>query len=384
MSQSKNFRYTYEPYKGMRTRHTCPQCNKPKTYTRYIDQQTGEHLPYQYGKCERLNNCGYELNPYKDGYHKKVWEKERDKSDWKPPVFNPLPPKPKPVYIPLEVFKSSLSHYHNNSFAKYLIQLFGSERAGELIQRFYIGSSKHWNNAGATVFWIIDEQFRIAGGQVILFDEDGHTVKTTGSNGKTYRRNSWVHTALEKAYQKRQKPLPDWLKKYKEHSPRFPCLFGLPQLKVEPITKPVAVVESAKTAIVATGYLPQYIWMGVGGLSYLNSKRLASLQGRNITLFPDRGGFEKWSERAEKLRQFANVNVSDLLERKQAEEGMDIADYLTRYRFTDFRPERQDLIKLEMKLSPADGQNVQWTRFDGLQINTIINQNGYPTNWDTP
>lgn len=336
MNNSSKFRYQFEPYRGMKTRHTCPQCSKPKTYTRYIDTQTKKHLPYQYGKCERLNNCGYELNPYKDGYHKKAWEQERESNGWQPVAFKPPPPKPNPVFIPTEIFKSSLSNYENNTFVKYLIQLVGSKKAKELISRFYVGTSKHWDNAGATVFWIIDQHNRIAGGQVILFTTNGHTKKVKLSNSKKYRYNSWVHTAMKKQYQQAKKPLPLWLQDYIKFSPRYPCLFGLPQLKVEPQNKPIAIVESAKTAIIATAYLPQYIWLAVGGLSYLNCERLAALQGRNITLFPDKGGFKRWNDKAEYVRNFANVTVSDLLEKEQAEQGTDIADYLTQYQPTAF------------------------------------------------
>ena len=32
------FKYELEPYKGQTSRHTCPNCNKKKSFARYIDE----------------------------------------------------------------------------------------------------------------------------------------------------------------------------------------------------------------------------------------------------------------------------------------------------------------------------------------------------------
>ena len=50
-------------------KYVCPQCNK-KRFVRYIDTETKEYLPNEFGTCDRLINCGYGNNPYKAGYHK--------------------------------------------------------------------------------------------------------------------------------------------------------------------------------------------------------------------------------------------------------------------------------------------------------------------------
>lgn len=317
----------------MKTRHSCPQCNKPKKYTRYIDEKTGEYLPFQFGKCERLNNCGYHLNPYTTGYAKQVYQQEKGTDSWREllkPSRTQLTIKTHPqrkTTIPVDVFQGSLRNYQSNTFVQYLDKLFGQQKTRDLIQRFYIGSSSYWKSAGATVFWLVDEHMDIVGGQVILYDQKGHTKKERRQDGSVKRYNSWVHVALKQKY--KSSTLPSWLKTYIEtEGNKFPCLFGLPQLMIEPDTKPIAIVESAKTAVIATGYLPQYIWMAVGGLSYLNENRLKALHGRNITLFPDKGAFKIWEKRTSLLSSFANLTISNLLEKKNAKEGSDIADYL--------------------------------------------------------
>src|SRR3569833_2277204 len=57
-------KFTLQPYAGMRSRYKCPSCNhRTKTFTRYINTDTGEHIAPHVGKCERLDKCGYHLKP---------------------------------------------------------------------------------------------------------------------------------------------------------------------------------------------------------------------------------------------------------------------------------------------------------------------------------
>jgi len=258
---NSTYQYQLQKYKGMRTRYECPECEIPGKFTRYIDTVTGELLPDKYGKCERLDNCGYHLNPYKDGYHLGRFTNVA--------IQAPVKPERGPIYLP-------------------------------------------------------------------LFDEHGHTMKTKKSDGSIYRHNSWVHTALTRKYKNERKPIPQWLKDYSKHSNKSPVPFGLPQIYLEP-DKPVAIVESAKTAIIASGYVPQFNWLAIGGASYLNSVyRIKPLEGKDIILFPDKGQYKAWSQKARDYDHLANFKVSDLLERMHADDGSDLVDYLVRLDCRDF------------------------------------------------
>jgi predicted phosphatase len=81
--------------------------------------------------------------------------------------------------------------------------------------------------------------------------------------------------------------------------------------------------------------LPQFIWLAVGSLTNLNAEKCSVLKGRNVILFPDLNGFDKWSNKAKELSHLAIFTVSDLLERKATEaerkQGFDLADYLIKY-----------------------------------------------------
>jgi hypothetical protein len=315
-------RYILEPYKGMNTRYRCPSCQqRDKTFARYIDTETGEHIHPTVGRCNRENNCGYHYTPKQYFQDNNISFDTPQPKTYKP---RPVTPQPKPVsFIPVEVFKQSLQIdktvlqvAETNHFVKFLIALFGVEVANQLVSRYFIATSKHWN--GATVFWQIDTQGKIRTGKIMLYSP------TTGKRIKEpFNHIYWAHKALKQ---------PEFELKQ--------CFFG-EHLLIDK-TKPVAIVESEKTAIIASVYLPQFIWIAVGSLTNLNAEKCSILKGRTVTLFPDLNGFDKWSSKAKELSHLANFTVSDLLERKASEaerkQGFDLADYLIKYDYKAFAP----------------------------------------------
>ncbi|GAA4448781.1 DUF6371 domain-containing protein [Nibrella saemangeumensis] len=377
MSNKKDYRYQFEK-KG--SQHNCPECGEKKEYTRYVDTYTGELLPEEYGRCNQEDKCGYFISPYhKDSsgtsYSDRVWAKSQIPSRFfakayglKDEGYNyddtlhllkkydelsfsqavdvvdyvykigkgslkvyeePSSPSTQ-LTIPEEVYRQTLKSYFRNNFALLLNHLFGDEKKMELIERFQVGTLDEWpksDERGGTIFWIIDEHENVRGGQLKLFSRDGHT-----------KENSWIHTSLIHQYTKRLKLIPNWLYEYAhENDNKWPVPFGLHQLATEPHDKPVAIVEACKTAVICTGYLPEYIWMAVGGLSFLNAERLTPLKHRDITLFPDasKGGstFRKWSQKAEELNKLGfRVTVDNRVEKQatydQKVQGCDLADLL--------------------------------------------------------
>ena len=127
------------------------------------------------------------------------------------------------------------------------------------------------------------------------------------------------------------------------------CLFGEHLLKDK--TKSIAIVESEKTAVIASVYLPQFIWLAVGSLTNLTNEKCRVLAGRTVILFPDLNGFEKWSNKAKELSHITIFTVSDLLERKatdaERKQGLDLADYLIKFNYREFTP-IENLAKLNI------------------------------------
>jgi len=146
----------------------------------------------------------------------------------------------------------------------------------------------------------------------MLYDPtDGKRVK------RPFNHISWVHQVVK---------LPDFALSQ--------CLFGEHQLQRAPMSQVVGVVESEKTAIIASACWPELVWLATGSLTGLNTTKCQALQGRKVILFPDGSAYEQWAARAEKLQEElgALVKVSDWLEQHatqaQVEAGLDLADLI--------------------------------------------------------
>lgn len=112
------------------------------------------------------------------------------------------------------------------------------------------------------------------------------------------------------------------------------CLFGEHLLRMYP-DKVVALVESEKSALIASGVYPDYIWLATGGKSQLSIDKLKVLQGRTVIMFPDVDGFEKWKDKVKDVEAIGcKVVLSDLLEKNATNEDrankIDLADWLIR------------------------------------------------------
>lgn len=348
--------YRYQPAKKS-IKIDCPDCSPEnrKTFRRYVDTRTGDLLPEQYGICDRVNSCRYWLSPYDKGtsgisYAEVIFQQWRANNpllDTKRAVFHDQRrvTTSKPVCaIPQEVMQQSMRHYERNQLAVLLKAHFDPETdmAEKLLQQFQIGTSSHW--PGACIFWFIDDQGRVRGGQIKLLGEDGHTVKYVDRYGVKCSKTNWVHTVLKRRLEKAGKASPEWLQNYEQHGEVAPCLFGLPQLQTAPTDKPIAIVEAPKTAIIAAGHFPEFVWLAVGAKSYLTAERLAPLKNRSLLLWPDLDAYTDvrnsqgksipgWLSKAALLReQGFDIEVSNFLEQhaneKQKMAGLDLADFL--------------------------------------------------------
>ena len=56
-------RFILEPYKGVASRHTCPECNHNRCFSRYIDTENVITFPEYVGRCDHEQKCGYHFTP---------------------------------------------------------------------------------------------------------------------------------------------------------------------------------------------------------------------------------------------------------------------------------------------------------------------------------
>ena len=350
---TKEHRYIFE--KGSK-KHRCPNCGK-KRFVRYIDTQTGEYLPEQYGRCDRESKCSYFLDPYKDGYAKAIWEQEQKvtgvtKVTVPKQKYFRTQPKPQPtreqVFFHFETFLQTLERerYEKNTFIQnlfYRVQFpFEVDEVTKVIQLYRLGTVANGYRAGANTFPFIDVQGNVRAVQVKQFDEQNHTTGT-----------DFLHSIIEKHHTRNNKPLPEWLEAYNKNETKVSCLFGEHLLSKYPYN-PVALVEAPKTAIYGTLYfgLPEtaesLIWLAVYNKSSFSFDKLKVLQGRFVYVFPDlsKDGntFKEWETKAKEYESRlpgTRFIFSDLLEQLAPErdksEGNDLADYLIKQDWRLFR-----------------------------------------------
>lgn len=250
-------RYILEKYNGSKSRFNCPQCTGKKTFTRYIDTESKDYLGGHVGRCNKIDKCNYHFKP------KDFFLENKDYSQAYKPQPIKLPPPKKPMFkIPNDQLDATLTRYGSNKFALILLNLFGYDEAVKLLALYEVGTSKKWE--GATIFWQIDAFGTVRTGKIMLYDtETNKRVK------KPYDHISWVHTGLlTDAYELKQ------------------CFFGehlINQFK----TKPIAIVESEKSAIICSRFLPEYIWLSAGNINGLSIDKFKVLSGRKVVLFPD-------------------------------------------------------------------------------------------------
>ncbi|MGN7785202.1 DUF6371 domain-containing protein [Niabella sp. 22666] len=337
----RNFRYHLDNGKGRK--YKCPSCGHDKRFTRYVDLE-GASPGDEYGRCDRENNCGYikyppsekkeadielvifdEINDHNHKCYKATIGESRfyiPKSIAKDVVGNTAmlpswfinnnpgltthkmskaqftqPAFPDPYYIPYDDVTKSLTLKDN--FSKYIIKEYG-ENGRNVLLRYFVGISNSWM-PGATIFFTIDNRNIVRRGSIIHYDIE--TLKRGKANS--------VHSIRGKSDQK-----PD------------ECLFGLHLLNEDP-SKPIAIVEAPKTAIIGSIYLPSFTWMACEGLRRLSINKMQPLRGRKIVLFPDRKGYDLWTIKATEFEGF-NIKVSRILEDNISgpNNDCDIADYL--------------------------------------------------------
>ncbi len=231
-------------------------------------------------------------------------------------------PKPPHNTLPYNLVEQTLTHPEHNYFISFLYQMFDEATVKRLIAQYRIGTSKHWY--GSTVFWQIDVKAQVRTGKIMLYD-----VETCKRVKYPYSHIAWVHKVMQ------NKSDPD---SYRDEHPKSEfllkqCLFGEHLLAQLP-HHTVALVQSEKTAIIAAGYLPEYLWLAAGSLDGLTLEKCRVLNGRNVMLFPDLGATAKWEAKASQLNAklpAANFTISQYLQNNAIPgfryTGMDLGDF---------------------------------------------------------
>lgn len=304
----KTHRFILEPYKGKNTRHNCPSCKEKGCFSRYIDSDKIIEFPADIGRCNRENNCGYHFTPKQ--YFEQNPEKAELVRDFSPRSQKVQQQKQIPVsFIDESIVSRSLIRYDQNKLFQFLTSVLETEQTLNLMKKYRVGTANYW--PGATIFWQTDSSGKVRTGKIMLYDpSNGRRIK------QPHNHISWVHSMIGgNEFNLKQ------------------CFFGEHLLNLNKVL-PIAIVESEKSALIASCYLPEFCWIASGGKhGCFRDENLNVLEGRKIVLFPDLGAFDQWSLKANHMKELGyEVEIFDYLERnasaQQRREGYDIADFL--------------------------------------------------------
>ena len=173
-----------------------------------------------------------------------------------------------------------------------------------------------------TMFFMLDEQNVLHNCHMMKYKADGHRDKEDPYN------QTWLHARMKYARQGRFD---------EEKESASYCMFGQHLLNAYP-NAAVNIVESEKTALImaaAYGNHERQIWMACAGMQNLSRERLKGIieAKRDIVLFPDRDGIQRWCKKANEL-QYSHISINTQAVRDwwlpEDGEKADIADVVLR------------------------------------------------------
>jgi hypothetical protein len=218
-------------------------------------------------------------------------------------LYEPL--KKEAVNLPISYIDNSefkIGDY-NNALFKYLSEIFGGGIIEDLFLKYNVTCFNDW-----VIFWLFDINSKIRSAKYIKYKSDGHRDKDISA--------SWLH------------------KRTKEYEPMYPafnfvqCFFGEHLIKGN--LKPIAIVESEKTALIASLFMDKYIWLACGSKYGLNDVKCEVLKNRSVTLFPDLGAYNEWKIKAQEYGFNLSSHIENIATDKDRELGLDLADFLLR------------------------------------------------------
>ena len=259
--------YIYQFEKHPAAKGTCPECGEKNTFRYYHDQSR------DYGKCERANSCGF-FNP--------------PKGEASFIVKNPVLPKTdmKIVYPDRNQCKDIVKS-HSSTF----------HIACKSLLNIPIDHFEKWN--------VGSKDTKTA---YILKDVSGKEV-----NIKFIQYDQSC---------KRNKEMPPFYLSSKSNDEKYStCLFGEHLLT----DKHICLVESEKTAFIASFHYPNFDWLATGSRNGLTDEKTKVLENKKVFYLPDADSAGRENSTINKL-EFHKINfrVIDLFPERN--DGCDLAD----------------------------------------------------------
>ena len=287
-----------------RKERRCPSCGE-KTFVPYIYVDSKQPVDETAcGRCNREANCNYHVTP-------KQWKEDGGTLAIESHVSPVIVEKPT-LYLPKSVCLKSIKTdlYAQNDYVFWLRNYYNTDLVYALAAKYMVGTGK----GGATIYYQIDKDGGFRAGKIMKYDQNGKRRKEAGAI-------DWVHKRLEA----------DGAINTETHDLRQ-ILFGTHLILRNKDWK-INIVESESTALFMACRTHGELWLATGGSNSgggFKPENSALLNGRNVTLHPDKGYYNKWVELAFncELHKKCELSVSDFMERQNDfAKNDDLRDY---------------------------------------------------------
>lgn len=180
-----------------------------------------------------------------------------------------------------------------STFAKFLERLIGRKNAVDIVERYCLGIYE----GSKVIFWQLDEDFNLRAGKVMEYSDIG-------------KRSGYINW---------------WRSINKKDCQMQMCLFG--QHLISEVRKPLAIVESEKTACLMSYFNPSYTWLASSGKGLLNNSKCHPIAKYDVTLFPDHEAYNEWKVIADEWGFKISKDCEIWYDKELIGNGEDIADY---------------------------------------------------------
>ena len=238
-----------------------PELPPQKCFAKYIDTEKQISFPDYVGRCNHEQKCGYNYTP-KMYFDENPMAKERLSEEFVPVSKPRISLSPAPSFIEPEIMRQSLKLYRTNKLVS--VSEFSFRAGGYRRTDVALPCGNLETLAGSYSLLAGGYSGRVRTGKVMLYNpENGRRIK------EPHNYITWVHSILKK-----------------ENFNLRQCLFGEHLLSSDQ-QRPVALVESEKSALISSFYLPQYLWIASGGKNgAFNRDAMSVLRNDVFCFFP--------------------------------------------------------------------------------------------------
>ncbi|MCA8831947.1 DUF6371 domain-containing protein [Hymenobacter pini] len=239
-------RYSLE--KHPKPKGTCPSCNQKKVF-RFFQDEEGNRLDEQFGICDRQAKCGYDHRPSGE-----LFTRSGEANDATETItLRPAADVAEALLAKTKDYGSNLHRYARSLTIP-----------NEHLEKWAVATDRD-----RTVFLHLNAERQLVNAKWFKYTEEGKRDKLT-------QPYSFASTDEEK----------------KKSAKYGFCLYGEHLIRHDNPERPICVVESEKSAVLASFFYPHLDWVACGAANGITDEKIHALYNRPIWWLADADGLQ--------------------------------------------------------------------------------------------